>query len=128
MTTTIYLAGGMKSSWQDKVISAFPEYSFRDPRTHHLQDEKGYTEWDLRGIRESQLVLAYMDASNPSGFGLCLEVGYAYALDREVWYVCEDEVPRQRYFGMVRACSARLFSSLDSAIYALTIRKKEELA
>ncbi len=115
----IYLAGGMKSQWQDRVISALPQYSFVDPRGHGLSEEKAYTEWDLRGIRDSQIVLAYMDSANPSGFGLSLEVGYAKALGRTIFYVCEDDTPRQKYFGMVRACATRVFTSLDDAIEAL---------
>ena len=115
----VYLAGGMKSDWQDRVIAACPHLAFRDPRTHGLTDETEYTEWDLRGIRDSQIVLAYMDAGNPSGFGLSLEVGYARALGRTIFYVNEDAPERQRRFGMVRACADQVFDSLDAAIEAL---------
>ena len=112
----IYLAGGMKSKWQDKVMTACPAHEFIDPRTHGLTSEKEYTAWDLAGVRRSDLVLAYMDSDNPSGYGLALEVGYASALFVPIWYVCEDTTARQRYFGMVRACSDKLFSDLDEAI------------
>lgn len=115
----VYLAGGMKSTWQDRVISAHPEIVFLDPRFHGLLDEEAYTQWDLNAVKESDLVLAYMHTDNPSGFGLSLEVGYAYALKKEIWYVCEDINPRQRSFGMVRACAGRLFDSLDIAIASL---------
>lgn len=118
-TAIIYLAGGMKSQWQDRVIAALPQYGFRDPRTHGLENEKDYTEWDLRAIRDSSIVLAYMDSANPSGFGLSLEVGYAKALGRTIFYVCEDATERQRFFGMVRSCATCIFSSLDDAIEAL---------
>ena len=111
----IYLAGGMKSKWQDKVIAACPQHEFIDPRNHGLVDENEYTDWDLAGIRKSDLVLAYMDTDNPSGYGLCLEVGYAKALNIPVWYVCEDTSGRQKYFGMVRACAKRMPFSLDDA-------------
>lgn len=115
----IYLAGGMKSQWQDRVIAALPYCKFIDPRTHGLADEKAYTEWDLCGIRSSTLVMAYMDSENPSGFGLSLEVGYAKAMQKKIVYVCEDTTPRQRYFGMVRACADEVYASLDAAIDAL---------
>lgn len=115
----IYLAGGMKSNWQSRVTHGAPQFGYKDPRSHGLTEEKDYTEWDLRAIRDSQIVLAYMDSDNPSGYGLSLEVGYAKAIGREVWYVCEDTTARQRYFGMVRACSDRQFDSLDAAINAL---------
>jgi len=115
----IYLAGGMKSDWQERVIQGAPQFSYKDPRSHGLSEEKAYTEWDLRAIRDSQLVFAYLDSDNPSGYGMSLEIGYAKALGREIWYVCEDATARQRYFGMVRACSDRVFDSLDAAIEAL---------
>lgn len=116
---TIYLAGGMKSSWQDVAIQALPPVEFVDPRKHGLVTEAEYTAWDLAGIRRSDLVLAFMDTDNPSGFGLSLEVGYAHALGIPVWYVCEDLTPRQRFFGMVRAVAARQFDSLQAAVKAL---------
>ena len=116
---TVYLAGGMKSAWQDRVIDCCRGITFLDPRSHGLADEAAYTQWDLDAIRQCDLVLAYMDTVNPSGFGLSLEVGFAYALGKPVWYVCEDSSERQRYFGMVRACSERTLDSLDNAISAL---------
>lgn len=117
----IYLAGGMKSDWQDRVIAACPPpmFYFRDPRTHGLTDEKDYTKWDLAAIMDCHVVLAYMDSANPSGFGLSLEVGYAKALGRTIFYVCEDTTERQKYFGMVRACADQVLGSLDDAIKAL---------
>lgn len=115
----IYLAGGMKSDWQDRVIMFAPAHVYLDPRKHGLSEEKAYTEWDLRAIRDSYLVLAYMDSANPSGFGLSLEVGYAKAFGREIWYVNEDSPERQKRFGMVRACATRYFTSLTDAIKAL---------
>jgi len=116
---TVYLAGGMKSAWQDRVIAAHPEIRFLDPRSHGFTAEHEYTEWDLSAIRESDVVLAYMDTDNPSGFGLSLEVGYARALGKTILYACEDTSPRQKYFGMVRCCSNVTFTSLDDAIEGL---------
>lgn len=120
MLMMVYLAGGMKSGWQDKVIDGARAVAYKDPRCHGLESEAEYTEWDLRAIRDCNLVFAYMDSDNPSGYGLSLEIGYAKALGREIWYVCEDATARQKYFGMVRACSDRIFNSLDAAIEALS--------
>jgi nucleoside 2-deoxyribosyltransferase len=109
----------MKSGWQDSVMNACRKHEYIDPRTHHLTSEKEYTKWDLAGIRASNLVFAYMDTTNPSGYGMCLEVGYARAIGRTVWYICEDASERQKYFGMVRACADRVFDSLHDAIKSL---------
>jgi len=115
----IYLAGGMKSNWQDLFINKFPEYKFIDPRTHGLKDEKEYTSWDLQGVLDSDVVIAYMDKSNPSGYRLCLEVGYAKALNKRIIYICEDESDRQRYFGMVRACADEIYTNVNQALLCL---------
>lgn len=115
----IYLAGGMKSNWQDTVMNVCPMHEYIDPRTHGLTTEDEYTKWDLDGVRGSDLVFAYMDTANPSGFGMSLEVGFAKALGIPVWYVCEDASERQKYFGMVRACADRKFSCLAEAVAEL---------
>lgn len=121
MKEAIYLAGGMKSKWQDKIIEASGNSWFEviDPRSHGLKDEKEYTAWDLDGIARSVTVVAYMDSDNPSGYGLSLEVGYAIGLGIPVWYVCEDTTDRQRFFGMVRSVAHRNFNSLADCIEAL---------
>lgn len=113
----IYLAGGMKSNWQDIYINKFPNFTFIDPRTHGLKDEKDYTRWDLEGVANSDVVLAYMDNSNPSGFGLCLEVGFGKALNKKIIYVCEDKNERQKYFGMVRACADFVCESIEESLF-----------
>jgi len=115
----VYLAGGMHSDWRARVIEACPAYAFRDPSSHGLTDEEAYTEWDLRAIRDSQIVLAYIDSANPSGYGMSVEVGYARGLGRDIYYVCEDDTERQKYFGMVRSCANVTFTSLQDAINAL---------
>lgn len=119
----IYLAGGMKTAWQDRVINEFKEDKdlfFFDPRSHGLTKEEDYTKWDLDAIKESDLVFAYMDWNNPSGYGLSLEVGFAFALNKTIWYICEDDLEsRQKYFGMVRACANHHYDSLQQAINSL---------
>jgi len=123
----IYLAGGMRSNWQDQVIEAFKgenEINFFDPRTHSLTDPIEYTKWDLDHVKKCDVVLAYMEKDNPSGAGLCLEIGYAKALDNKM-ILFVDEVPDNKYFGMVRACAWAVFTDLDEAIE--TIKNKLNL-
>lgn len=117
----IYLAGGLRGDWRERVKIGAPKHGYFDPSTHGLTDEAAYTAWDLDHIDMSDMVLAYMNTDNPRGFGLNLEVGYARARGLAIWYVCEDETARQRYFGMVRACSTQQFSSLDAAIAMLKL-------
>lgn len=117
----VYLAGGMHSNWRKRVTEQFGKcMEFLDPTTHGLIDEVAYTRWDLNAIYECDVVFAYMDSANPSGFGLCVEVGYASGIGRPVVYVCEDETERQRYFGMVRACAIRA-KSFDDGLNKLRL-------
>lgn len=107
----IYLAGGMRSGWQDRVIeavnAAIPEgdVCFLDPRKHGLGDPEAYTEWDISNIVTSCIVLAYLEKTNPGGANMALELGYAkgYAKGRRlpVYIIVVDE-KQDKYFSMMR--------------------------
>jgi nucleoside 2-deoxyribosyltransferase len=118
LISPIYLAGGMRGGWQRRLIEAFPAHEFFDPSTHGLENEKEYTAWDLAHIRKAQTVLAYMPDDNPSGYGLCTEVGYAHALGKHIIFVDACGAPRFRYFGMVRAMAHEIYGCLGDAIDA----------
>ena len=125
----VYLAGGMRTKWQDEVISALKgKYLviFIDPRNHGMTEERAYTSWDLEGVRRADIVFAYLEADNPSGAGLALEIGFAAGLSaapqatrKQVVFVCEPAHPHVRYFGMARACSDSVFEDLQAGIKQL---------
>ena len=79
---SVYLAGGFHSGWQDIVKSAAAELKYFDPREHGLEDPKDYTVADLEGIGSSDWLFAYLENSNPAGYALALEIGYAKALTK----------------------------------------------
>jgi len=85
----VYLAGGLRSNWQDFVIRACPALKFFDPREHGLSDATSYTSWDLEAIRRCRWLFAYLERDNPGGYALALELGYARALGKEVIFVDE---------------------------------------
>lgn len=117
----IYLAGDMKSGWQDRFAAcAKPEWELIDPRTHGFSDPASYTKWDLDGVRRADVVVAFMGPHNPSGFGLSLEVGFAHALGKRVIFVdgLRDDW-RTRYFDMHRQIS-EVVGTLGEACFALT--------
>lgn len=116
----IYLCGGMHNNWQDKFIAHFPDgrHEFLDPRTQGKKTEQEYTKWDLEGIRSCDLIVAYMDNDNPSGFGLNLEIGFAHALGKPIYLVMEYLGFRDKYFGMARCCSQQ-FRSLSHVAEAI---------
>jgi nucleoside 2-deoxyribosyltransferase len=119
----IYLAGDMKSGWQDRFAAMLPaRLELIDPRSHGLSDPAAYTAWDLEGVRRADTVVAYMGPHNPSGFGLSIEAGYAHALGKPIIFVDEMTVDwRGRYFDMLRQI-AWTVPSLEAA--ALILRKE----
>lgn len=124
----IYLAGGMRSNWQDTTMaelrSRLPSVPliFLDPRQNGTKDEAVYTAWDLTALDSSDIVFAYLEHDNPAGQGLALEIGYARAIvektDRrlDVVFVCEKDHPQYRYFGMARQCADSVYDTLDAGM------------
>ncbi|WP_082143439.1 nucleoside 2-deoxyribosyltransferase domain-containing protein [Xanthomonas nasturtii] len=114
----IYLAGGFRSNWQAEVTSRLAgSFELIDPSSHNIQDPSEYTRWDLEAVRKSDIVLANMEASNPGGYSLALEVGFANALGKRIFMVDQIEDPTvRRYFEMVRQCSERVFLKLGDAL------------
>ena len=114
----IYLAGGFGSKWQTEVaVQLDGLFELLDPSAHNIQDPAEYTRWDLEAVRRSDIVLANMEASNPGGYSLALEVGFAKALGKRIFMVDQIEDPAMsRYFEMVRQCSERVFPTLAEAL------------
>lgn len=114
----IYLAGGFRSNWQALVVARLSKsFELLDPSAHNIQDPAEYTRWDLEAVRQSDMILANMEASNPAGYSLALEVGFARALGKRIYLVDQIENPSvRRYFEMVRQCSERVFPTLEEAI------------
>lgn len=114
----IYLAGGFKSNWQAQVAASLAgAFELLDPSAHKIQDPAAYTHWDLESVRQSDIVLANMEATNPGGYSLALEVGFAKALGKRIFLVDQIEDPSvHRYFEMVRQCSERVFPTLVEAL------------
>lgn len=113
----IYLAGGFRTNWQATVRAALPGVQLSDPSSHNLLDPVDYTRWDLDAICQSDIVLAYMEETNPGGYSLALEVGYAKALGKTIILIDKHtDEKRKRYFEMVRQVADHRFDSLDDAL------------
>lgn len=114
----IYLAGGFRSNWQAQVsVRLGGSFELLDPSIHNIKDPAEYTRWDLEAVRESDIILANMEASNPGGYSLALEVGFAKALDKRIFFVDQVKDPSiKRYFEMVRQCSERVFPTVEEAL------------
>lgn len=117
---SVYLAGGFKTRWQDQVTESAPYFNYIDPSLHGIEDPVLYTEWDLKGVKRSDIVFANMEGSNPGGYAMAMEVGYAKALGKVIIY-CESNVNSElsRRFDMIRAGSDYSFFTLTDAIEKL---------
>lgn len=64
-TPVVYLAGGTRSEWQDKVKAALPGVMFIDPREHRCRDDAVYTAWDLTGVQLCDIVFGFIEKDKP---------------------------------------------------------------
>lgn len=121
MRPKVYLAGGFRSNWQKKVIDACDNaFIFFNPSEHGLEiNPNHYTTWDLFHVKECNILFVYMEKTNPSGYGLSLEIGYAKALGKTIILVDEKSSTNQsfeRYFKIVQVSSNVVFCSLNEGI------------
>ncbi len=121
MTHRVYLAGGMKSGWQDKVIEAcrYKDVIFYDPRSHGFTTEIEYTSWDLSHAADADIVFAYLEIDNPSGFGLMLELGYCTNALHHNIFVEDPNESRTHQCGMARTVASESYIGFDKGIAAL---------
>jgi len=113
----VYLCGGMRSGWQERVKSACPNHRFRDPCDSGLLSPADYTVWDLRAVVWCELVFAYMEADNPSGHGLCLEIGYALGMRRRPVLLVDEA--RRPDMAIVREAATWCVDSFDAGLERL---------
>lgn len=111
----VYLAGGMKSGWQDRVISK--SAIFYDPRSSGLNNPDDYTKWELDHVHDCDIVFAYLEKDNPSSIGMSVEIGYAKALSKTIILVREKSHYR---FDILESCADKTFTILQDGIKELS--------
>jgi nucleoside 2-deoxyribosyltransferase len=116
----IFLSGGFKSNWQLKVITELQDqFIFFNPREHGLEHSDFYTTWDIHFVKECDILFAYMESTNPSGYGLSFELGIAYALNKTIILIDEKSPLDQqfaKYFKILHRPSGVVLSNLDEGI------------
>lgn len=116
----VYLSGGFKSNWQSTVIELLEDkFIFFNPRDHGLNQSDFYTTWDIHFVKECDIFFAYMETSNPSGYGLSFELGIAYALNKTIILVDEKsgvDASFARYFKILHKPSGVVVNSLNEGI------------
>ncbi|NLD48614.1 MAG: hypothetical protein GX660_15740 [Clostridiaceae bacterium] len=110
----VYLAGGF-SDWRQKVMQ-LPNFEFFDPKSKPDKHWSEYGTWDVHYIKQCDILFAYMDKNNPSGYGLAAEMGYAKALNKTVIFVLEPGHEKDRYFQFLKQFADVVFESLDEGI------------
>lgn len=117
----VYLAGGLITNWQENVISSCADlnFTFFNPKKHKLKSPKEYTTWDLFYVKQADIVFAYMEKENPSGYGLTLEIGYAKALEKTIILVDEKSSTDGFFndkFNIVKNSSSVVFDNFDNGL------------
>ncbi len=119
---TVYLAGDPKSGWQSKVCKAIQDLQLLDPSKQDLADPKEMTRWGLQAIRESDVVLAYLEEEVQNGHALAFELGYAKALGKTILLVQEQGAGEEdQYLQTVREVADFCFDTLGEAVSYLVI-------
>lgn len=116
----VFLSGGFKSNWQAKVMDAANDkFIFFNPREHGLEHSDFYTTWDIHFIKECDILFAFMEESNPSGYGLAFELGVAYSLNKTIILIDEKskgEPTFAKYFKILYKPSGVVLSNLVEGI------------
>jgi ubiquinone/menaquinone biosynthesis C-methylase UbiE/nucleoside 2-deoxyribosyltransferase len=95
----IFLSGDTRTAWQSELINRFPHDTFFDPRTLSEKTYREMAETERAWLDQSDLVFAYLNQTNPYGFGTCFEIGYAVANKKIIIYVDEKQVSSSQWIG-----------------------------
>ena len=105
--TKVFLSGGFSTGWQNIVIDKLKEkYIFFNPQKHGHSKVDLYTAWDIHFVKECDIFFAYMENTNPSGYGLAFELGIAHAMNKTIILVDERSLYDEsfsRYFKMLHS-------------------------
>ena len=124
MKNKVYLAGGFKSNWSEKV-KQLKGFDFFDPKDKEIKeanrvdwDVNSYGKYDLHYIKMSDIVFVYVEKSNPSCIGLSVEAGFAKGLNKTVILVLEDnhETIKDNYLKFITQVADITFNDFDKAL------------
>lgn len=119
----VYLSGGFKSNWQKMVMDSISDNCiFFNPREHKLANSTEYWTWDVHFVKECDIIFAFMEVDNPSGFGLAFELGLAYGLNKTIILVDEKSKHHEdfeKYFRIVSHSSIVRFDTLQEGVQFL---------
>ena len=132
-TMKVYLAGGMHTNWQDKVMGELEnkDVVFYNPCNKNgvkYNPEKGeqmsfeeFIGWDVHHIRNCDIVFVYGEKDNP-GVGYMMEAAYAKGLGKTVVAVVEEDnkhIPT-RYIDFMKPLADVYFRSFSDGVKFLS--------
>ncbi len=129
MKQKVYLAGGFRSEWQEQV-KKLDGFIWLDPRAKErgiLLTVEEYSTWDFHFVRQSDIVLVYVEKTNPSCIGLAAECGYAKGLGKTVILILEPnhETIKDSYLQFLTKTADITFDSLEKGMaYLKTFAEK----
>jgi len=133
MQVKVYLAGGMRTEWQDKVKEACRDLfnqglvDWKDPRDNKTSNPNIYGPLDRQACDDSHIFFGFAEKTNPLPFPLFMEMGYCLGRGgKTIIFVNEIEEadPRSRpmLFARVFGCGhVRTEKNLEEGIQALRL-------
>jgi nucleoside 2-deoxyribosyltransferase len=119
----VYLAGGMHSDWRDDLKSSV-NIDFIDPSKKESGNKlsvKEYGVWDLHHIDQCDIVFVYIEKTNPSGYGLSVEAGYAKGKGKTVILCMEPGHDKHSYLRFIENVSDIVFTDIQKAVSYLKL-------
>jgi nucleoside 2-deoxyribosyltransferase len=125
MKQKVYLAGGFKSDWANRVKECSNNFDWINPKDKEYKNGERivmnvdeYGKWDLHFIKQSDIVFVYVEKSNNSCIGLCVEAGFAKGLGKTVIVVLEpnNETIKDTYLSFITQVSDIVFKDLESGL------------
>ena len=113
----VFLSGGTRGDWQDKVKAAFPdgEHSFFDPRTLRHLELREIAATERSWLDQCDVLFFYLEASNPSGLGSAFEVGFCTAKGIPVVFIDEKQTTHTQWLGFhCTLLAATLAAGIDA--------------
>ena len=99
---TVYLAGGMHSDWQSKLITQCNGmFNFMDPRENRagrVMTAYEYVYWDVNRMDHSDIFFLYLEKGNPGGHASMVEAGYMIGQGKSGIFVNEQHDNRYTTF------------------------------
>ena len=115
MKQKVYLAGGFNSGWRERV-KQLDNVDFFDPKLKPDKHWSEYGAWDIHHIKQCDILFGYMERTNPSGFGLSVELGYARALNKTVILVLENGHEKDKYLQFLQVTANVVYDELLEGI------------